>query len=434
MDERVIQFRVGVVVIAAICITVILVGLFGLGFRRQYTLSMQVAQAPGVSVDTPVRKNGVLIGRVSSVDLLDEGGVLLTLKIDAERKIRKGEIPVISTASLFGDAIIEFVPSQKDDPALFEDGEVITTGVVRRSPLEALELAVELEDQIRDTLSSVEQAGDAVRKISETFTAQDGQEMRGNLSSAMRRFESAATEIESTAAEVKQAANNFNRVITTNERDVETLLDNANLAVNDFRRTMASVDSFFTNVDEFVSDPELRAELKRAIAALPPLIDEAARTMQTAQATLRSFEQVSASAARNLQNLEGLTRPLGENGPELVEALRSAIGNLDLALAETNRFVGALGRGEGTVGKLLYDEELAVKITQTVDNIEDVSRRLRPIMEDVRIFTDKIARDPRQLGVKGALDQTPSGQGSKHGLPTEPSMGGGIFHQEGFYR
>jgi hypothetical protein len=58
-------------------------------------------------------------------------------------------------------------------------------------------------------------------------------------------------------------------------------------------------------------------------------------------------------------------------------------------------------------------------------------------MEDVRIFTDKIARDPRQLGVKGALDQTPSGQGSKHGLPTESAthgMGGGIFRQEGFYR
>lgn len=429
MDERVIQFRVGVVVIAAICITVILVGLFGLGFRRQYTLNMQVAQAPGVSIDTPVRKNGVLIGRVATVDLLDEGGVLLVLKIDAERKIRKGEVPVISTASLFGDAIIEFVPSEMQETALYEDGELITTGVVRRNPMEALELAVELEDQVRETLRSVQQAGDAVRDLSETFTAQEGQQMRGNLSSAMRRFESAATEIESTAAEVRTAASNFNRVVTANEADVATLIDNANLAVGDFRRTMASVDSFFTNVDEFVSDPELRAELKRAIAALPPLIDEAARTMQTAQATLRSFEQVSAAATRNLQNLEGLTQPLGENGPELVAALRGAIANLDQALAETNRFVGALGRGEGTVGKLLYDEELAIKITQTVDNIEDVSRRLRPIMEDVRIFTDKIARDPRQLGVKGALDQTPSGQGSKHGLPTE-----GTFYNEGFYR
>ena len=39
--------------------------------------------------------------------------------------------------------------------------------------------------------------------------------------------------------------------------------------------------------------------------------------------------------------------------------------------------------------------------------------KVRPILDDVRIFSDKIARDPRQLGVKGALSKTPSGYGLK---------------------
>ena len=33
---------------------------------------------------------------------------------------------------------------------------------------------------------------------------------------------------------------------------------------------------------------------------------------------------------------------------------------------------------------------------------------MKPILDDVRVFSDKIARDPRQLGLKGALDRRPS--------------------------
>ena len=69
MDERVLQFRVGVVVVAAASITVILVMLFGAlpNLRPHYTLHIRFAEAPGVTVDTPVRKSGVQIGRVSKV-------------------------------------------------------------------------------------------------------------------------------------------------------------------------------------------------------------------------------------------------------------------------------------------------------------------------------------------------------------------------------
>ncbi len=45
----------------------------------------------------------------------------------------------------------------------------------------------------------------------------------------------------------------------------------------------------------------------------------------------------------------------------------------------------------------------------TLENVEQISRRLQPVIEDVRIFTDKISRDPRQLGVAGALQARPVG-------------------------
>ena len=54
MDDRVLRFRVGVVVLAAAVITCILVMLLGEGqsvFQRRYTIYLKFPQAPGVTVE-----------------------------------------------------------------------------------------------------------------------------------------------------------------------------------------------------------------------------------------------------------------------------------------------------------------------------------------------------------------------------------------------
>jgi phospholipid/cholesterol/gamma-HCH transport system substrate-binding protein len=56
----------------------------------------------------------------------------------------------------------------------------------------------------------------------------------------------------------------------------------------------------------------------------------------------------------------------------------------------------------------LYD-----RINRAAGNVEEATQRIRPILEDVRIITDKVSRDPRMLGVKGALDRKPPGAGLK---------------------
>ena len=70
MDERVVQFRVGAMVLATLLITLILVFLFGEGpemFKGRLTIHMIFTEAPMVMENTPVKKSGVLIGRVTKV-------------------------------------------------------------------------------------------------------------------------------------------------------------------------------------------------------------------------------------------------------------------------------------------------------------------------------------------------------------------------------
>ena len=44
-------------------------------------------------------------------------------------------------------------------------------------------------------------------------------------------------------------------------------------------------------------------------------------------------------------------------------------------------------------------------LAQAANNVNRLTQDLRPIIDDVRVFTDKIARHPEQLGVRGALDR-----------------------------
>jgi phospholipid/cholesterol/gamma-HCH transport system substrate-binding protein len=55
----------------------------------------------------------------------------------------------------------------------------------------------------------------------------------------------------------------------------------------------------------------------------------------------------------------------------------------------------------------MNDPELYDSLNAAARNVECLSRELKPIISDVRIFTDRIARHPETLGVGGAIRKSP---------------------------
>ena len=112
MDERVVQFRVGVLVLATFIITVLLVILFG-DFEsytnRTYPVTIHLEHARGLQEGATVRKSGLPIGRVTAIDFADDGGVDVDVEINSDVIISRNELPQLRT-SLFGDSELEFVP------------------------------------------------------------------------------------------------------------------------------------------------------------------------------------------------------------------------------------------------------------------------------------------------------------------------------------
>ena len=49
---------------------------------------------------------------------------------------------------------------------------------------------------------------------------------------------------------------------------------------------------------------------------------------------------------------------------------------------------------QGTIGQLLTNPDLYQNLNDAARNVEGLTRQLRPILDDVRVFTDKISRHP----------------------------------------
>lgn len=363
MNERNKQFRVGVVAIATFVISAILVAwhsdFSSLPFAGNYQLKVQAEQAPGVSPNTPVRRRGILIGRVEDVEATDDGAVI-TLNINEGEVVKSNEDARIAT-SLIGDATIEIVPNRPiAGNQQVAPGSTIK-GMYVPSPVDMLG---DIQGDLKQTIQSLGQAG----------------------------------------AEVAELADRLNTVMGENDMQrVKSMVESLDSALVEFRATLA-------NVNEIVGDKELQKNLRDGLAQLPSLVEDARAIMQ-------GLEKVAGSADENLKNLTGLTKPLGENGDKIVASMEQSVTNLQELLGNVAELTANLNNSEGTVGLLIRDRQLYDRLNATVldlqktvgdvrgmVNSEFIQRRIREILDNVYIITDKLQRDPARV-IRGVVNR-----------------------------
>ena len=143
-----------------------------------------------------------------------------------------------------------------------------------------------------------------------------------------------------------------------------------------------------------IGNEKVRENLRVAISELPQLLTDTRGAMNTMRTTVESVD-------RNLRNLEGFTGPLGDRGEEIVNRADQAIARLDDMLGEMSDFGKKLNSGEGSLGQLMRNPDLYQHLNAAAKNIEQITCQMKPILADARVFSDKIARRPELLGVRG---------------------------------
>jgi len=115
----------------------------------------------GLEVGSPVKYRGVQIGRVTSLELLQPTGVRVTAQIDRNRTILDCDACWITSASVLGDSVLEFVPPDRVPAGAkqIEGGTEIINGRVASNPLEAV---TNIEPALQVAMASVRDAGNEV--------------------------------------------------------------------------------------------------------------------------------------------------------------------------------------------------------------------------------------------------------------------------------
>lgn len=395
MDERVVQFRVGVMVLATIIIAVILVLLFGespwhLG-TGSYTIYIRFPDAPGVTKGTPIRKSGILIGEVTDVRFSDDNeGVIITAQIDSQRKIPRSDVCRI-TSSLLGDATLEFIsPKHGEAPGQqLPAGNVGGTspqtsadGAVPIRPASYQKAPAPAEDQKRRFLGP----GETVRGV----VSPDPIQVVANLQESLSQ---AISSVARTSDDLGALVHQVTGLLNSNEQRINRILVQTD-------RTTALFEQTLTNINKLVGDDQTRQQLAAAIKEAPALLRDTRDTVNKMGQTMSLLD-------KNLENIAGFTGPLGEQGPILMTRLDKSAEKLDTLLGELLVFSQSLNNPKGSLGRLVNDPELYENISRAVENVEELTTKLRPVVDDARVFSDKIARHPEVLGVRGAIQRNP---------------------------
>ncbi len=438
MNERRMQFGVGVLVFATMIIGGLLAtvnepmpaGWLPWG-RARYGVGIQLREAPGVGPNTPIRKNGILIGRVKAIEDLQDG-IVVRANIDGDRPLFPEYQPHVRT-SVLGDATIDFVtrPLAPGSQAV-PDGTVFR-GVVDPNPFDSLAKLGDLQADFAAASRSLAGAGEEVEKLAKRVNEAFGDETEeGRVSRLLDTTERAMNQF-------AQTMSAFNEIIGDAPADVHQPSNvprpfngrppaNGQQPLNmrpqggapppqgqsvKFQQpnvvppvAQPPLDDPLLGGQQPVEGPELRRRLREGLNELPEAVRDARITMQKFQDTLEL-------ADKNLRNLEGFTEPLGQKGDMIAETLLRAVDGVDTLIEDFRVLVQALNNREGTIGRLLYEPQTYENLNRLMGNANQVlaqlyelTRQARPVVENVKIMTDKLAREPGRL-VTGGLNPSP---------------------------
>src|SRR5271156_1943335 len=218
MNERLMQFRIGMFVIVAGLVLTMMIVWFGESpaiLRDQVYLRVHYAEAPGVIEGVPVRKSGIRIGEVFSTvfdDLQGQDGVIVTLALERRYKLHEGSVPRLNR-SLIGDVTVDMMPGTgpgtlgtANTPALAD----VIEGEVAPDPSKALAAATKAFESAGDTLKAINEAASGLSKISKSAA----------------KLDTFLSSVADAGKNVSLVAQRIERVIGDNEGDLKPTMAN----------------------------------------------------------------------------------------------------------------------------------------------------------------------------------------------------------------
>lgn len=363
MKKVTLPLAVGLVFLAGLGLLMYMFGTVDSGRQstaNTYRVKARFTNASGLVVNSRVNISGIPVGYIEKIELDPDDFTKALVRVRVEKRIKllegrpdgqggytNGTVIRRVQGSLLGDYFLEVIPGIEGAP-IAPDGEI--RNVVTESGIEA---AMSKLGQASDILPAIQKVVEDLGAVTEN--------LKGTLGG-----ESGATRM-----------NQISRDVATTVQNVQAITADVRVLVSGgLANRQEDIGQIIDNVERFSQNAALISE-------------QAARSLE---ASLKNVEVVT----REVRNI------VGKSGPGVEESLGTIQGSLEKVeealeiLQETldtvHHVARKVDRGDGTIGRLVNDDQLVTDMEETVEGASDFMSRLFRLQTHVGIRSDYLVR------------------------------------------
>jgi phospholipid/cholesterol/gamma-HCH transport system substrate-binding protein len=223
-------------------------------FINYKTYYVEYKSVEGLATSAPVTLNGLVIGKVSSITINPNTGVLLVqLQLKTDFPIAASSVASIYEPGFIGGKQIAIIPNF-NDKTLAVNGQKFTAGIKLGLTDKVGDQLAPLQEKLEKVLASTEVLISGLNNVLDQKGQQDLKLTLEELSKTVAQFHSASKSLNSLLAEnknqIKGTITNFNK-ISNNFSKISDSLNKADIGktVKNLNKTLARVDGIMIGLE-----------------------------------------------------------------------------------------------------------------------------------------------------------------------------------------
>jgi ABC-type transporter Mla subunit MlaD len=424
MNEQAMRFRIGVFVLAAMLLLAVLITLFGSFPRvltRTHEYTIRFADAGGVTPGTPVRRSGVRVGEVRSVELDDETGeVRVRIGVERQYSLRRHEQPTLVQGLLGGDVSIDFIPrppegEQPPDRSAVEPGAELA-GVRQADVGALLGQASAVVPATQETLNEIRKSLQRFDRLAPLMeeTAKEYRDLAKETRAAVPELKQTNEEVRKAATEVGEAAKALREVVPEAKKtsdEVKKAATEIGELAKSMREAMPEFKKAATEIAELAkATRETLPEVKKTTTEVGELakgaremLPELKKTNTEAQVTLRTWDKLGERLRLSVETNE-------EKVVKLVDNLNDTVTRVGTLFSDENQrnltaTIKNVRAGTDNLPELSKNTEELLKETRgTMKQLRETLTKADALVGDVQQATKPLAE--RGPSVMKNLDES----------------------------
>lgn len=324
MRERVRNVLVGLCAIGALVGGAGLLFFFGElepFFARRWPLQVAFNDSGGLRKGSLVTLNGVPVGAIERVEIWTDADrpVLITAAIDDGVRIPDPSVPSVQASLLGSGARLELtaqLPMAMPARSYAIDQQLVLRGTV-----------VPLENRL------VERVTKEVKPLVDNFK------------------------------EIGELARNLNSLVKPIEPGAPEDPENVRTAIRRLTETLARANAALADAQGWLSDEQLRTDVRDAA---------------------HGASELMANASRMAQRIEALAESLAKDAGTLRDGALPMLDRASVALDELRALLVTARTGDGTIGRLMKDPTLYEGLADAAQRLDDALAKINLLIEKIR--------------------------------------------------